>query len=579
MHSGIHPDMGEIFFALCKTVDSPTSLGAWLRYKYSHSELASMDVNPRSYTCATAFHLDYSVVSLLSKYKGLKTGIDVTAVALQKFKSSEEVCRETNLRFKNLASVRNGRLHSVLHAAQRKIARLLGPFSLFALDRRYGWGPGATVEIPRRRASVDTKICELPITVTRSARSMLHAEMVRDLHWSASILGTIPEGDFCYLPSTFLLTEESRIETVPKNAKTERVIAVEPRGNSFLQKGFGDYFRTKLRSVGVDLDDQGRNQELARRAYSEGFATLDLRAASDTVSKEVVYNLLPYDWAASMDAVRTRRAVMPDGSKVVLEKFSSMGNGFTFELESLIFWALCSAVNDLNGGWGEVAVYGDDIIVQREIATEVCLTLQFCGFSINDDKSFLDGPFYESCGEHYFQGFEVTPAYQKEPLSSLSEVMRCANRLMRLAFRIGRGQHLDKRVLPAWQAARRFGGAAQQCAIPFGTEGDDGFLVLSSETVHIPPPRKWEHDLRRPWGEDGLRCRVLREPTRRFPGIDRALLAWTLRDRHKSERILTLWDDPPVPYLGIVEFAPRVAKPSVAYRWVIPSVEFSLDWH
>jgi len=385
-----------------------------------------------------------------------------------------------------------------------------------------------------------------------------------------------PEGKYCLLDSNFVLTDECRIETVPKNAKTERVIAVEPRGNSFLQKGIGSYIRSKLRTVGVNLDDQTRNQDLARRALSESLVTLDLRAASDTVSREVVYSLLPYDWAASLDAVRTRRAAMPDGTVTVLEKFSSMGNGFTFELESLIFWALCSAVADFNQEYGEVAVYGDDIIVPRSIATEVCLTLQFCGFEINDDKSFFEGPFFESCGEHFFNGTNVTPAYQKEPLDSLPEAVRCANRLMRLSLRLDPTLYLHPVVRPAWKSIVRSMGVIAY-AIPLGSEGDDGLLLNRSDFEQLRPLPRERGGGR---GFDGIRCRVMRFPTRSFIANDRALLAWTLRDRHKSLRsktvLETLFDEPSIPFLGVVEFPPKGTNPLTAYRWVIPTGEFDL---
>jgi len=40
--------MREIYFSLCKSVDTPVSLGAWLRFKYSmYESLARMDINPR----------------------------------------------------------------------------------------------------------------------------------------------------------------------------------------------------------------------------------------------------------------------------------------------------------------------------------------------------------------------------------------------------------------------------------------------------------------------------------------------------------------------------------------------------
>ena len=546
MHTDFDP-MGEVFFALCKSVGSPVALGAWLRYKYSHAELCSMDINPGDYDDAYSFAKDYGVVSFLSKWKGLNTGIDKEAVAIQKFTQSEVSCREANIRIRSLPTVRNERLHEVLHLAQRKIARLLGVYSTFAHADRYGWGPGASVGLPRRRAFLDTKMSELPVTVSRSARAMLRAEIEGDLQWSSAILNSEPEGPFCLMDSVFSIFDGCEITTVPKNAKTDRVIAIEPRGNAFLQKGFGSYYRDRLRSVGVDLDDQEVNQERARRSLYEGLATLDLKAASDSVSKELVYMLFPYDWASAMDAVRSRYAFMPNGERIVLEKFSSMGNGFTFELESLIFWAIAQSVSDL-GSKGEVSVYGDDIIVHSSDAPWLIEVLSFLGFETNKEKSFLSGPFYESCGRHFFLGVDVTPVYQKETLndSDLSMV-RLGNRLIRWAFRLGFFIYLDKVVESAWRAARRHGCKTSQFYLPFGTEGDDGWLIPEDE---FPPTR---------YSDMGFRCKVLKTVSRSFPANDRALLAWSLR-----RGVVT-----PTPFFGEVSrdqtYAQSRSRPSPSY--------------
>lgn len=574
MQFGKCPNIGEVFFALCKSIDTPVSLSAWLRYKYSHSELASMAIRPRDYTNRDEFFVDYICTKFLAKSVELNTGIDLETVALQKFIAAEARCKETNSLFRRLATVRNERLHRYLHTAQRKIAKLLGPFSMFTITEGYGWGPGATYEIPRSRAHVDTKLCELPITVSRTARSMLRAEIETDLHWSAAILGHYPSGSFSLLDNVFALQDECRIAMVPKDAKTHRIIAVEPRGNAFLQKGFGSYFRKRLRSVGIDLDDQGVNQNYARRAYDEGLATLDLKAASDTVSKELVWALLPYDWAASLDAVRSRRAEMPDKSIVVLEKFSSMGNGFTFELESLIFWALCSAVRDDLDRNGVVAVYGDDLIVHSSIASDVCLLLQFCGFDVNDEKSFTDGPFYESCGKHYFQGVEVTPAYQKEKVSTPLGSIRLGNRLIRLSARLGCDRFLDKRLYASWSKVRR-DALLLKNTIPFGSQGDDAWVVPYNDF----PFTAFNLDRLTKAGM-GIRCRVLSEQTVSFPANDIALLAWSLRrnDRRHSVHSKVPWDEPPLPYGGAIEIIPKLAKLRETSRRVIPCGQFSLLW-
>ena len=89
-----------------------------------------------------------------------------------------------------------------------------------------------------------------------------------------------------------------------------------------------------------------------------------------------------------------------------------MGNGYTFELETLLFYALTCVHAGIGSKWSHV--YGDDIIVQSDLADGLVETLAEAGFDTNPDKSFITGPFRESCGGHYWGGREVTPFYLKQ---------------------------------------------------------------------------------------------------------------------------------------------------------------------
>jgi len=559
--------LSEVFFALCKSVDSPVSLGAWLRFQHDQLALAEMELNPGDYLSLESFRLDYLVVSFFSKQKGLVTGRDLELEAIRKFTASEAQCKESNNRLRESRSTgaeTTPLTAAVIWTARRKIARLLGDFSWSKLEPGFGWGPGATDDIPRRRAFVDLKLCELPISVTSRALPIFRAVLGADLHWSACILG-VQVGDicgpFCFRDDVFLVTEECVIDTVPKNAKTHRVIAKEPRANGFLQKGAGKYLRRRLRRVGINLDDQTANQDGARRAYQEGLATLDLKAASDSMPIELVYELLPIDWAHALDVLRSHKALLPSGETITLQKFSSMGNGFTFELETLVFWAIASSVLALNHDRNRVLVYGDDIIVPSAQAEEVVRQLAFIGFTVNKEKSFITGAFYESCGRHYFQGTEVTPIYQKETIDEEVELLRCANRLIRYAYRAGSGFQLRKELSAPWHAVYRRARRLKIFQIPFGEQGDDGFAVPGDYFVSKPQDANL-----------GIRCTVLVFPPRRFPAVEGALLAWTLRRGVITEQ----------PYGGFVTSSPETTKSSPAYqrgsRWVMPSGEFGVNW-
>jgi len=101
-----------------------------------------------------------------------------------------------------------------------------------------------------------------------------------------------------------------------------------------------------------------------------------------------------------------------------------MGNGFTFELESLIFYAACSAVSE------NVSVFGDDIIVPTGRYEDVRNVLEHLGFSINQSKSYATSYFRESCGSDYFGGTDCTPVYLRRLPKSTGDVVKLHNAIV-----------------------------------------------------------------------------------------------------------------------------------------------------
>jgi hypothetical protein len=158
---------------------------------------------------------------------------------------------------------------------------------------------------------------------------------------------------------------------------------------------------------GIDLSNQTRNQELARIGSITGeFATVDLSAASDTLAYNVVPLLFDIEWFNFLRSVRSQGYSLYEGNRETYHKFSSMGNGATFTIETLVFAAACFAV----GGRSSL-VYGDDIIIERDCADRLIALLAFLGFLPNEPKTHTKGPFRESCGKSWFEGVDVTPRY------------------------------------------------------------------------------------------------------------------------------------------------------------------------
>jgi len=114
---------------------------------------------------------------------------------------------------------------------------------------------------------------------------------------------------------------------------------------------------------------------------------------------------------------RTSCVMLPDGSIMRQEKFSSMGNGFTFPLETLIFWGLAASCCENNS---DASVYGDDIVIPTDKYDLLVEVLQVCGFEVNVGKSYNTGLFRESCGKDYFSGIDVRPTYPRGWVSGQS---------------------------------------------------------------------------------------------------------------------------------------------------------------
>jgi hypothetical protein len=347
------------------------------------------------------------IQSLVSKQDFIDLGIDKEQVAYAKFLIAEEKCRETNDRFFNGPSP-IGDVAVVLHYAQRKIDSILGPVpNLCDLD--FSFGPGATTSTKKSRSHPLVKLGDSPTCSLELARSA--GEFLNEIpHWSH--IHRNPEGFFK------VKMTPSKLIFVPKDSRTLRSIGVEPSLNGFFQKGVGTYLKKRLYKAGVNLYDQSRNQEMAKQASVSGaFCTVDLASASDTISYAVVQNLLPTPWFDLLDKLRSG-VVSYKGKTIELEKFSSMGNSYTFELESLIFYSICYGVcKSLMTDPSEIGVYGDDLIIRTSHYSLLDKVLEYCGFSVNSEKSFTSGLFRESCGADFYNGTAVRPFYQKTLIS------------------------------------------------------------------------------------------------------------------------------------------------------------------
>lgn len=312
--------------------------------------------------------------------------------------------RETDLGWTNFVDL----FEVIRHTISRVLGPLRYPDVLFSMSHTNG----ASTRVNRSKTAALHKL-EGTAHVSSSALK----------HWLAVASGTERLSR-----QNLELREASTLFTVPKNSVIDRVACKEPEINMLMQRSIGSHIRRRLRFVGIDLNDQSINQRLAASGVRDGLATIDLSSASDSISRQLVEMLLPFEWFSLLDDLRVKFTIMKNGHVRHLSMFSSMGNGFTFELESLIFYAITRAVCKMNKVHGRVSVYGDDIIAPCVIVPRLIRVLHLCGFKTNKSKTFWTGDFRESCGKHYYRGFDVSPFFVRRKVSTLPDLINLLNK-------------------------------------------------------------------------------------------------------------------------------------------------------
>jgi hypothetical protein len=486
--------------SIFEAIDSPRSLTAHLLLKSGeYAQLVNLEVNPDVYSDAKAFADDYLVSKFLSKFPDFShKDLDPKGKALESFFKFEDHCRSTNQRFEALEldpSLWDPSMLAIFRLARRKISSVLGTPDLKRISDGFGWGPGATTAVSGSHTSAYIKF-KAGLDVTSNALVMGHCCVNSTPAWVNCQLQTdeFPSVQVSLTRDTMNVVRGNEIVFVPKNAKTDRIIAKEPHVNSYLQKGFGSEIRRLLRiHADVDLKDQTYNQRLAKHGSLHGdLATIDLQGASDTISRELVRFLLPVKWYVLLDQIRSKQGFLREKKTwIYYHKFSSMGNACTFELESLIFWALCKSCLEVNGGEQTVNVYGDDIVVPVEHYESVVKVLNFAGFSVNLSKSFHSGRFRESCGKDYFNGTDVRPIFLKETISNVESLFKLANSIRRYAHRRNSLYGCDNRFYAAWlHVTERIPDTFRNLKIPEGF-GDSGLLSNFDEACPTRPQNGW----------------------------------------------------------------------------------------
>lgn len=464
----------EVIYSYYRALDCPRSLACKILYESGeHEQLANLVCRPEDYADAFSFRDAYQATHFLRKATFLKVKSDPKLVALEKFEESEAICKETNRVWRS-RRFENGDWN-MIHRVSRKITSILdySPNIDRWLDRS-SWGPGASLSIKKREASGFKKYRD-ERGITIDARCLIPL-----------LDAAYP----CFYGRMYQLELGDRVVVVPKDATQDRVILIQPGFNLWLQKGCGELIRQKLRFCGLDLNvAPERHHEFARLGSKyQHLSTLDLKSASDRLAIEPLREVLPPDWFKLLDLLRSKRSC--DGRP--WEKFSSMGNGFTFELETLVFYSIALCVCEkLSIQTSDVSVFGDDVIIPTAAVDLFRHTLGIFGFQVNEKKSFSSSPFRESCGSHFYDGVDCKPIFLKERISDVFNAYKVYNNVRHLAHRRNSNYGCDSRFRRTCRLIENSIPESLRLRIPFGF-GEVGLISNFDEARPAKARDGWQ---------------------------------------------------------------------------------------
>lgn len=419
-----------------EAIGSPRSLRqALLLERGAYDDLNGLSTSYNDYQEPKHFAEEYQVAELLRKSRSIP-GVTPSLreeKARAKFIGAEARNADTNTRLMDQV------MPIWFGDFSYQLLRILGPLDDGHLEQIAvlgGFGPGVNVGVRGDGLVPSIKYDTLPVA-TKAVADLLPALMP----------GRVSDYWGVRLTECSQIVDGNHHFTVPKSWDIDRCAAKEPLWNSFLQAGIGKFISRRLERFGVDLHDQRLNQTLASVAQDWGLATVDLSSASDTMARVLVWLALCYNgdpngkrWFHLLNTARSPKMRLPDqnGSKswVALEMFASMGNGFTFPLETALFLALARCtVNSKD--WCVVTAYGDDIILPQRDAHQFVERLEYLGFQVNSKKTCLAGAFFESCGTDWYLGTNVRPFYlHRDPENPAPYALQAANALRAWCYRI-----------------------------------------------------------------------------------------------------------------------------------------------
>jgi len=176
----------DLYVSLCEKVGSEYSRSALEAHRLGMPAALPL---ASEYDSVRSFQEDYLLYTYLRKFKSPQADIEaLSEKALAGFLACELQNAETNKRFR--FSLHESGVHSIFHAAQRKIREILGPLRMEAVLRYCDWGPGGTATLVRAKANPGSKTIERRLSVTPGCLSYARAWLENDPSWMSARLNS-----------------------------------------------------------------------------------------------------------------------------------------------------------------------------------------------------------------------------------------------------------------------------------------------------------------------------------------------------------------------------------------------------
>jgi hypothetical protein len=363
----------------------------------------------RSCVSPYLFKVEYQMESLYKRYRfehDAYTDKDLLRISQDKF-------LDTQYRLNQPLEITPLVLR-VLQRARANARLLLGEYSEDEHLSLCRFGKRACVGTPYRESYLDLKV----ENVTGSTE---HIRWLREKLLPSDPLLQEVFGGIDAVNSRIKVCDTLNLTFVPKSYKALRSICPDTLVGTLYTSGLGRMVQKRLKSFGLDIARlQDKHRKLAR-AYSvtRECATADLSAASDSITVELLKWILPNRWSHAFLFGRIPYVNIGD-TRIRMNTVMTMGLGHTFPLQTLVFYCLLKAIGELVGVQvRKISVYGDDLIYPSRMHKYVVHIFNKLQLLLNEDKTYVQDAFRESCGGDYYRGCDVRPFQPKGEFSLL----------------------------------------------------------------------------------------------------------------------------------------------------------------